>query len=56
VAPDLRVLLCDILVEDGQWEALGSQAQALAQLGRLLEDAELTSMGERYLARAGRPG
>ena len=53
VAPDLRVLLCDILVEDGQWDALRTQARALAQLGRLLEDDVLTSMGERYLARAG---
>ncbi|MEO6411491.1 MAG: hypothetical protein ABIO48_02790 [Pedococcus sp.] len=52
VAPDLRVLLCDILVEDEQWEGLGVQAQALEQLGRLMGDEELTSMGERYLARA----
>jgi hypothetical protein len=52
VAPDLRVLLCDILVEDEQWEGLRAHARALAQLGRFMGDEELTSMGERYLARA----
>lgn len=52
VAPDLRLMLCDILVEGGQWEALRPPAQALVDLGRLLDDDELTSMGERYLARA----
>jgi hypothetical protein len=55
VAPDLRLMLCDILVEGEQWEALHAPAQALVQLGRLLDDDELTSMGERYLARADAP-
>jgi hypothetical protein len=55
VPPDLRVMLCDILVEAGQWDALRAPAHALVQLGRLVGDDELTSMGERYLARAGIP-
>jgi hypothetical protein len=52
VSPDLRVLLCDILVEDERWEGLRVHAQALEQLGRVMGDEELASMGERYLARA----
>lgn len=55
VAPDLRLMLCDILVEGEQWEALRVQAQALVRFGRLVDDDELTSMGERYLARADAP-
>ncbi len=50
VAPDLQILLCDILVEGEQWAALVAPAQALVRLGRLVGDDELTSMGERYLA------
>jgi hypothetical protein len=52
VAPDLRLMLCDILVEGEQWDALRAPAQALVDLGRLVDDDELISMGERYLARA----
>ena len=55
VAPDLQILLCDILVEGEQWEALAAPAQALVQFGQLVEDDELTSLGERYLARAAAP-
>ena len=55
VAPDLRLMLCDILVEGEQWEALRVQAQALVRFGRLVDDDELTSMGDRYLARADAP-
>lgn len=53
VAPDLHLMLCDILVEGEQWDALRVPAQALMDLGRLVDNDELTSMGERYLARAG---
>jgi hypothetical protein len=55
VAPDLQILLCDILVESEQWDALRAPAGALVQLGRLVADDELTSVGERYLARATAP-
>lgn len=55
VAPDLRILLCDILVEGEHWEALSVPAQALVRFGQLVEDDELTSVGERYLARAVAP-
>ena len=58
VAPDLQILLCDILVESEQWEALrspASPARALVRLGELVEDDELTSLGQRYLARAATP-
>jgi hypothetical protein len=55
VAPDLQVMLCDILVETGHCEALRAPAQALVRLGRLVGDDELASMGERYLARASAP-
>jgi hypothetical protein len=55
VAPDLRLMLCDILVEGEQWQALREPARALVQFGRLVDDDELTSMGERYLARADPP-
>ncbi|GAA2159761.1 hypothetical protein [Pedococcus bigeumensis] len=55
VAPDLQILLCDILVESGQWEALRTPASALVRLGELVEDDELTSLGRRYLARATAP-
>ena len=55
VAPDLQILLCDILVEGEQWDALRAPAQALVRLGQLVEDDELTSLGERYLARATTP-
>ena len=55
VAPDLQILLCDILVETGRWEELHRPAQSLVQLGRLVEDDELVSLGERYLARAVTP-
>jgi hypothetical protein len=55
VAPDLQILLCDILVESGQWEALRAPASALVRLGELVADDELTSLGRRYLARATAP-
>jgi hypothetical protein len=55
VAPDLQIMLCDILVESEQWEALGSPARALVRFGQLVEDDELTSLGQRYLARATAP-
>jgi len=48
-------MLCDILVEDEQWEGLRGQAQGLVEFGRHMGDDELTSMGERYLARAVAP-
>ena len=54
VPPDLRILLCDILVESGRFEELRDPAQALVRMGRLVDDDELTSMGERYLALADR--
>lgn len=52
VPPDLRVMLCDIFVETQQWQALVAPAQGLADMGRLVGDDELTSVGERYLALA----
>lgn len=55
VAPDLQILLCDILVESRQWEALRAPAGALVRFGELVEDDELTSLGQRYLARAATP-
>jgi hypothetical protein len=55
VAPDLRVMLCDILVKGQRWQELRAPAEALVRLGRLVGDDELTSMGERYLARADAP-
>ena len=55
VAPDLQILLCDILVESEEWEALRTPAQALVRLGQLVEDDELTSLGQRYLAKAATP-
>ncbi|WP_457253350.1 hypothetical protein [Pedococcus sp. P5_B7] len=55
VAPDLQILLCDILVESRQWEALRAPAGALVRFGELVEDDELTSLGRRYLARAATP-
>lgn len=55
VAPDLQIMLCDILVESGEWEALRAPAQALVRLGQLVEDDELTSVGQRYLAKAAAP-
>jgi hypothetical protein len=58
VAPDLQILLCDILVESEQWEALrspASPARALVRMGQLVDDDELTSLGQRYLARAVTP-
>jgi hypothetical protein len=55
VAPELRIRLCDIRVEGGQWAELAAPAQALVHFGRLVADDELTSLGERYLARAAAP-
>ena len=55
VAPDLRIMLCDLFVEGEQWVALRTPAEALVQMGRLVDDDELTSMGERYRARADAP-
>ncbi|MDU0314574.1 hypothetical protein RKE38_12815 [Phycicoccus sp. M110.8] len=52
VPPDLRILLCDILVESGRFEGLREPAQALVGFARMVEDDELASMGERYLALA----
>jgi len=52
VPPDLRILVCDILVESQRWDELRAPAQGLVDLGRLIGDDELTSMGERYLALA----
>ena len=55
VAPDLQIMLCDILVESEDWEALRAPAQALVRFGQLVEDEDLTSLGQRYLARAATP-
>ncbi|KRF25521.1 hypothetical protein [Phycicoccus sp. Soil803] len=55
VAPDLQIMLCDILVDSEQWEALRAPASALVRFGELVEDDELTSLGQRYLARAAAP-
>ncbi|KRF27868.1 hypothetical protein [Phycicoccus sp. Soil802] len=55
VAPDLQIMLCDILVDSEQWEALRAPATALVRFGELVEDDELTSLGQRYLARAAAP-
>jgi hypothetical protein len=52
VPPDLRIMLCDILVETRQLELLRAPAQGLVDMGRLVGDDELTSVGERYLALA----
>ncbi|SDO71190.1 hypothetical protein SAMN04489867_0387 [Pedococcus dokdonensis] len=49
VAPDLQILLCDILVEGEQWDALHTPASALVRFGQLVDDDELESMGVRYL-------
>ena len=55
VAPDLQIMLCDILVDSEQWEALRAPATDLVRFGELVEDDELTSLGQRYLARAAAP-
>ena len=55
VAPDLQIMLCDILVDGEQWEALRAPASALVRFGELVEDDELISLGQRYLARAATP-
>jgi hypothetical protein len=52
VPPDLRIMLCDILVESQKWTQLRDPAQGLVDMGRLVGDDELTSVGERYLALA----
>ena len=52
VPPTLRIMLCDILVETAQWQALEGPARGLVEQGTLVGDDELTSMGERYLALA----
>jgi hypothetical protein len=50
VPPGLQVMLCDLLVETGDLGHLREPASALVEVGKLLDDDELTSMGERYLA------
>lgn len=52
VPPDLRILLCDILVESERLAELREPASALVRMGRLMGDDDLASMGERYLALA----
>jgi hypothetical protein len=52
VPPDLRILLCDILVESERLAELREPASALVRMGRLIGDDDLASMGERYLALA----
>ena len=54
VPPTLRIMLCDLLADTGQWAALADPARALVEMGRLVGDDELASMGERYLALAER--
>lgn len=54
VPPTLRIMLCDVLADTERWAELEPPARALVETGRLVQDDELTSMGERYLALAQR--
>lgn len=54
VPPTLRIMLCDLLVDAGDLADLAEPAGALVSLGRLIDEDEIVSMGERYLALAAR--
>ena len=53
VAPDLRIMLCDILVEGGQWDALRAPAQALVR-ARSAGRGRRADLDGRALPRPGR--